>query len=134
VAPAAGATFFDALYRRFAEPDVWRVFDDVRPTLLALRQRGIKLGIISNWDERLRPLLGKLGLSEFFEAIIISHEVGHLKPAKEIFLAAVRELGFAPGAILHVGDSFAEDVQGAEAAGMKGSWLDRTKNTLADLL
>ena len=50
-------TFFEALYARFARAGAWRVFDDVPPTLEALASRGLKLAVISNWDERLRPLL-----------------------------------------------------------------------------
>ena len=49
-------SFFAELYARFASPDVWRIFPDVLPTLDALAARGLKLGVISNWDERLRPL------------------------------------------------------------------------------
>src|SRR5262245_44047237 len=52
---------FNAIYERFAQTDVWRVFDDVLPTLKALRASGLKVAAISNWDERLRPLLGLLG-------------------------------------------------------------------------
>src|SRR5947209_11347382 len=48
---------FEDLYNRFATPESWRVFDDVLPTLQNLRSRPLKLCIISNWDERRRPLL-----------------------------------------------------------------------------
>src|SRR5262245_28296146 len=54
---APSPAFFAALYDRFAEPIAWRVFDDVLPALESLTMRGLKLGLISNWDERLRPLL-----------------------------------------------------------------------------
>lgn len=111
--------FFDELYNRFATPDAWRVFDDVRPALSRLKARGLKLGIISNWDERLRPLLNVLELGQFFDAIVISHEVGSCKPAPEIFREAVRRLGIPAERALHVGDSETEDVHGARAVGMK---------------
>ena len=130
----ATKTFFDTLYDRFAEAKSWRVFDDVWPALHSLTQRHVKLGIISNWDERLRPLLRNLALDQPLAVIVSSHEAGHMKPAPEIFSAAANQLGLAPAEMLHVGDTIAEDVEGAKAAGMQAFWLDRPRNSLADLL
>jgi putative hydrolase of the HAD superfamily len=90
-----------------------------------LRRFGIKLGIISNWDERLRPLLERLNLSHYFDAILISREIGCIKPGPRIFEHAIESLRLSPHAILHVGDSPAEDLVGAEGAGMCGLLLER---------
>jgi putative hydrolase of the HAD superfamily len=109
-------TFFGELYARFASPDAWRIYEDVIPTLDALAARGLRLGIISNWDERLRPLLDRLKLAGYFEAIIVSREVGSPKPSRCIFEQA----------ILHVGDSLAMDVRGARAAGLQAVLVHRT--------
>ena len=106
-------TFFPELYERFAQAAAWRIYPDVGPTLAALAGRGLKLGVISNWDERLRPLLNALGLARRLETIVVSCEVGASKPAPAIFQKAAEQLGVLPGAILHVGDSFEMDVQGA---------------------
>ena len=111
--------FFPELYERFASAKVWRVFDDVRPALLRLKEQGIKLGVISNWDERLRPLLDQLNLTSFFDAIAISCEVGQCKPSSEIFHEALRQIGFPGAEVLHVGDNQIEDVEGAKAAGLQ---------------
>jgi len=118
-------SFFPELYARFAAPDVWRVFDDVVPTLDALAARGLKLGVISNWDERLRPLLEQLKLASHFEAIVVSREVRASKPSRAIFKHAVRMLGLPPEAVLHVGDSLSMDVRGARAAGLSALLLKR---------
>ena|SRR5688572_15120550 len=118
--------FFPELYDRFASPDAWRVFDDVRPTLVHLKTRGLKLGIISNWDERLRPLLDKLDLAPFFDAIVVSSEIGFCKPAPEIFREALRSLDVAAQRAWHVGDSEAEDVQGARNVGMRATARGQT--------
>lgn len=118
-------TFFAELYTRFAAPDAWRVFPDVLPGLDALAARGLKLGVISNWDERLRPLLRQLKLARYFEVIIVSREVRALKPSPAIFRHAVRRLGMPPEAVLHVGDSFSADVRGARAAGLSALLLNR---------
>ena len=64
--------------------------------LNALAAMDINLGIVSNWDERLRPLLEKLGLSKYFQAVIVSCEVAFTKPSPVIFEQAARMLGEAP--------------------------------------
>ena len=112
--------FFPELYERFGSAKVWRVFDDVRPALLRLKEQGFKLGIISNWDERLRPLLDQLELTLFFDTIAVSNEVGFCKPSPEIFREAIRRLELPGEQVLHVGDSEAEDVAGAREAGLRG--------------
>ena len=86
---------------------------------------GFKLGVISNWDERLRPLLEQLKLADYFEAIVVSREVRASKPSRTIFMHAVRELGLPPEAVLHVGDSLSMDVRGARAAGLSALLLKR---------
>ena len=79
----------------------------------------MKLGIISNWDERLRPLLDQLELTPFFDVIVVSTEVGCCKPAPEIFRDTLRLLKLPAGQVLHVGDSEAEDIVGATKVGMR---------------
>jgi len=116
---------FEAIYEHFATAAPWRLFDDVLPALAALKARGLKLAIISNWDERLKPLLHKLRLDVYFDAFTISHETGCTKPAPEIFRRAVAELGVPPACVLHIGDSAEEDVAGARAAGINSTLLDR---------
>ncbi|HZV34115.1 MAG TPA: HAD family hydrolase, partial [Verrucomicrobiae bacterium] len=67
--------FFSEVYDRFREPDAWHIFEDVLPALDSLAARGINIGIISNWDERLRPLLARLRLAKYFESIIVSCDI-----------------------------------------------------------
>jgi len=119
-------TFFAELYARFAAPQAWRVFEDAVPTLESLAARGLKLGVISNWDERLRPLLRRLRLAQYFAAIVVSREVGCSKPARTIFEHAVQKLGLPPEAVLHVGDDQSMDLRGARAAGLSALLLNRT--------
>jgi putative hydrolase of the HAD superfamily len=118
-------TFFPELYDRFSEVSAWHIFEDVKPALDALAARGINLGIISNWDERLRPLLDKLDLSKYFKATMISCEVGFPKPSPVIFEQAAKRLGVAPQFILHIDDSTEHDVDGAKAAGYQARLLER---------
>lgn len=118
-------TFFDALYQEFSFPRAWRLFEDVLPTLESLAAQGIDLGIISNWDERLRPLLGDLRLDRYFNAIVISCETGFVKPSPVIFEEALRRLGHPTTAVLHVGDALREDFTGAIGAGLQALHLRR---------
>jgi putative hydrolase of the HAD superfamily len=125
ISPLPSATFFPELFERFARASEWRIYDDVLPTLEALARRGVRLGIISNWDDRLRPLLAALNLASHFEVAMISAEFGCSKPAREIFDSMAHLLGLPPAEILHVGDSWSADVAGARAAGFQACQIAR---------
>lgn len=118
-------SFFPYLYGEFAKSSSWKIHDDVLPTLDELASSGIPLAIVSNWDERLRPLLVSLGLSGYFETILISSEVYFSKPSNVIFDHLIRNLGLPAASILHVGDSVSEDVIGARGAGLQTALIDR---------
>jgi len=123
-------SFFPAIYQRFAELGAWRMYDDVLPALDALASKDIPLAVISNWDERLRPLLEQFRLDRYFEIIVVSCEVGFAKPSPVIFEHAAKKLGIAPENIMHVGDSAKEDVAGAKAAGLEALLIDRDKTSI----
>jgi len=129
--------FFWRLYARFRQGDVWRIYDEVPEVLAALRRHGLVLGIISNWDRRLRPLLTALNLMPFFQVVIISAEVGCQKPDRRIFTLASRQLGIRPERLLHIGDQAKEDLIGATAAGWSALKVTRhgrkPKSELSDL-
>jgi putative hydrolase of the HAD superfamily len=127
IKPAPSTTFFDELYSEFGRASAWQVFDDVFPTLDALAALGVDLGIVSNWDERLRPLLEELRLSRYFNCIVISCETGFTKPSPVAFEEALRQLGRPASAVLHVGDGLAEDFSGARAAGLAALHLRRDR-------
>jgi putative hydrolase of the HAD superfamily len=115
---------FEELWATFAEPRRWRMYEPALGVLATLRDRGYRLGLLSNWDLRLRPLLQGLGLHDYFEHVIISGEVGVEKPSPRIFQHAVALFDAAPDAFLHVGDSVYHDIVGARAAGWQGVHLD----------
>jgi putative hydrolase of the HAD superfamily len=117
--------FFAKLYDRFIEATAWQVYPDVRPTLAALRGRGLKLAVISNWDDRLRRLLRNLNLDHCFDTITVSVECSCHKPDGAIFDQTARTLAVPAAAILHVGDSQHEDVDGARAAGFQALLVRR---------
>jgi putative hydrolase of the HAD superfamily len=116
---------FEVLFKTFASPNAWQVFPDVEDTLSEARVRGLHVGVISNWDERLRPLLTDMGLAHHFDSITISCEVGAEKPDGRIFRAALQAAGVAFDEAVHIGDNHSEDLRGAEAVGMRAILLDR---------
>jgi len=132
VQKAPSQTFFSELYSHFGRAQSWRIFDDVPATLEALASHQLRLAVISNWDERLGPLLSELGLDKYFEAIIISCDVGFCKPSPVIFEQAAGKLGLPHGRILHVGDSVVTDIEGAKKAGFQTLELRRGAQKLSD--
>jgi putative hydrolase of the HAD superfamily len=109
-----------------AEHRVWRsahaLLGSAHALLEALRGRGLKIGIVANsWPEPgrvLRADIEAFGLAELVDVCVFSSEAGAAKPAPEIFLRALRELGVEPLAAMFVGDSLVGDVQGAANVGM----------------
>jgi putative hydrolase of the HAD superfamily len=115
----------EAVYRRFTDGIRWRVYDEVRPLLEALRGRGIKLGVISNWTGDLEIVLESVALHSSFDFVIDSAHYGYEKPHPEIFNEALRRARVEAHHALHVGDSPGHDVEGALAAGLRAALLDR---------
>ncbi|MEI7732382.1 MAG: HAD-IA family hydrolase [Verrucomicrobiota bacterium] len=124
--------FFPAVFHRFGEPDVWRIHPDVLPVLDELAGKGIPMAVVSNWDDRLRPLLKRLGLAGYFETIIPSSEVAFHKPSPVVFEEVVRKLRIPPEQILHIGDHYIEDVEGARGAGLQAVQLVRNGKGAAE--
>ena len=81
-----------------------RLYDDVIPFLRGLRERGIKIAIVSNCTENTRPLLVKYGVDKLADALVLSCEVGSAKPEAEIFRCALDRLGAAAEAAVFVDD------------------------------
>ncbi len=101
------------------------LFDDVLPALNGLKKRGLVLGLISNIDRDMTPVLDKLGLTALLDVIITSRDSGYAKPQPEIFHKAVEQAGIKKQEALFVGDQYEIDVVGATRAGLKGILLDR---------
>ena len=100
-------------------------FDDSIPTLEALRERGVTVGMISNIDQPGDKLASSVGLAEHLDLVVTSAEAGVEKPNPAIFWAALERAGAEPGEAMHVGDQPASDVAGAVRAGIAPVLLDR---------
>ncbi len=101
------------------------LFDDVLPALADFKSRGLTLGVISNVDKNIAPLLDELGLSQFLTIVVTSQETGFTKPHPEIFLEALRRAELPAETAIFIGDQYQIDVLGAAAVGMKGVLIDR---------
>jgi putative hydrolase of the HAD superfamily len=113
------------LYHRFADARAWELYPDVVPALEAMRGAGLRLAVVSNFDERLSGILAGLGLHDRVDAVVVSSELGVAKPDAAIFRHALGRLGVQPREAIHVGDHALEDVEGAQGAGMAALHLQR---------
>ena len=117
--------YFDALFAFFADAANWRVDPEAREVIGRLKDSGVALGVISNFDYRLYGILDGLGLGAAFDSITISSEAGFAKPSAEVFRAALRKHSARSAESMHVGDSEPLDIRGAAAAGIAAVLLDR---------
>ncbi len=100
-------------------------YPDAEPALRALRERGLKLVVVSNWDCSLGDVMDRCGLAGLIDGAISSAEAGARKPDPAIFEPALELAGCGPADALHVGDTPDEDRAGAEAAGVRVLIIDR---------
>jgi putative hydrolase of the HAD superfamily len=112
----------DEIARRFQERLGAAVYPDARPALETLRA-AFMLATLSN-NPYSEDWLGRLGLREFFQAVVPALE-GYRKPSPEAFRLVCDELAVAPRDALYVGDSITHDVEGALGAGLTPVWVDR---------
>ncbi len=94
------------------------VFPDALDLLRILKIARYPLAVISNWPCGLRIFCAELGFGDTFDHVLASAEVGSAKPHPGIFHDACHRLGLPPHRVLHIGDSVADDVEGACAAGL----------------
>lgn len=125
------AAAHEALAARFESADTYAVFPEVREVLAELANRGMVVGVVSNWSERLPFLLEGLGLSDHFEFIVTSAEMRAEKPERAIFERALFRAGVPADEALHVGDHLGRDVRGALGAGLRAALVDRHANGAA---
>lgn len=98
-------------------------------TLAALRARGIRLAVLSNWDVALHETLTTTRIDELVEAAVSSAEVGIAKPEPGIFEHLLGRMGVGADEAWHVGDSPEADVAGAQAAGLRPILVWREDDT-----
>lgn len=109
------------------------LFSEVTETLLALSDRGIRLGLISNLASAYKTPVFTLGLSELFDVAVFSCDHGILKPNPQIYEITLDQLGVSASETLMVGDSVKCDVAGPAAVGINGIHLARNAESIASV-
>jgi len=99
--------------------------EDAHLSLKELRNRGYRLALVSNLEPFQRPWVKELELTPLFDEIILSCEVGLLKPEPEIYQLAVQKLEVSPEECVFVGDGMSNELSGAQAVGLTAVRIDR---------
>lgn len=113
------------LFEAFTRWDSYRLYEDARPALARLKRAGLVLGVISNWEEWLEGLMVYLDIRRYFDVAVVSALAGVEKPDAEIFRRALEAAAVGAGQAVHVGDNPRDDVEGAQAVGIRGVLVDR---------
>lgn len=117
--------YFDEVFHAFEGTAYWALYPETLSVLKALKEYGVELGIISNFDSRLFTVLRGLGLADFFDTVTISTIAHAAKPSSRIFHCALEKHALDPDEAIHIGDSMRDDVEGACRAGLRGALVDR---------
>ena len=129
--------FFRRVYQHYGGLDGYEVLDDTLPLLDFLKKAGVdNIGVTTNTPLRtIETVLPMMGLSDQMRFFTCCQDVGHEKPAPEIFAESFEQICFESGQVLdkkevlHIGDSFAADYCGARAFGFSSLFLDRSNNS-----
>jgi len=127
--PNAGG-LIDVVYGEFTDLSNYRLFEDVPAVLDRLREAGLVLGVVSNFEAWLERLLDELGVTPYFSVRVISGIEGMEKPDPRIFELAMSRAGVPPEASVYVGDDPEFDVDPALAVGMFPVLIDRRQRFL----
>lgn len=100
-------------------------FPDARSSLEGLRDRGLTVVCLSNWDISLAEVLERCGLMEVLDQVVSSAQAGASKPSPDPFLLALELADCDAEAAVHVGDTLEEDVAGARGVGVRPLLIDR---------
>jgi putative hydrolase of the HAD superfamily len=122
---AAHEEWLRLLVGYFDRGDSWVVLPGGREVLRQLREQGCRLAVVSNWHESLEGILRFHGLAELVDEIVISSRLGRKKPHPLMFDWAMERMGLDRAKVIHVGDSWREDVVGGLNAGLRVVYFDR---------
>ncbi len=126
-------TYFNSLFQHYSTPSAWKLYPETTEFLEAAGTLG-PLAVVSNFDDRLIPILDGLGIGPFFEHVFTSAEARARKPDRALFDLALDRLNCAPRETFHCGDSFEADYRGASSLGLQAFHLARPEQSLLDFL
>ncbi len=126
VRSVAQETHLDVAGALRAYHDAWEVTVEhdpaAVPVLTALRERGLRTGLLSNthWPRELHERwLAQAGLLDLLDVRLYTSGMTHMKPHAEAFRALAEAVGVEPSRAVFVGDRLRDDVSGAQALGMR---------------
>ena len=126
---------FQWLWNFYAKPRNWQLFNDTESALELAKRRFENVAIASNFDERLIPIYREHLRSCFIhDHLFYSAELGFCKPDLRFFQAVANKLNLPANRLIMVGDDPTKDVEAASLAGWQGFLVDRSKESLNDLL
>jgi HAD superfamily hydrolase (TIGR01509 family) len=128
--PGGDAELTAALYDTMTGQ--WRPFDDTGPVLHELKARGVRIAVLSNVGIDIRDCLTRNGLDAYVDEVVLSYEVGVVKPDPAIFALTLDRLGTTADVTLMVGDSGRDDT-GGTTLGLRTLILPRTRGPLHGL-
>ena len=121
----AAAQLAAQTFGRFSQ-EAYVLFDDVPEFLRSAKRAHVPLALVTNGaSDTQREKLCALAIEHWFDAVVISGEVGVAKPDPAAFEIALTKLAVPRESVWHVGDSLTADVAGAKAAGLTAVWLNR---------
>lgn len=123
-------TIIDELMMTYSTGETFEVQDGAIELLEYLKKEQVLLGVISNYDPRIKIMMRNLGLSHYFNFILSSYEIRFEKPDTKIFREAELyvQKGLSRKLFLHVGDSYFFDYKGAKDAGWSACLVHTNKN------
>ena len=126
--------YFEEVFAYFARPEAWRDFSETGEVIEGIVKKGLRVGVLSNWDPRLRCVLAGFAWAKFLDPILLSEECGVEKPAPAIFQKAQEAVGVGAVECALVGDDPISDLGGAVAAGWRCALVERPQRGLGEAL
>ncbi|MGD0855556.1 MAG: HAD-IA family hydrolase [Dehalococcoidia bacterium] len=123
--PATAEQALQILAKAFSIGFKFVTYNDSLPALKAVKDKNLKVGVISNIGQEIDSYCTELGLDPYLDFKVTSFEVGFDKPRPEIFQLALQKAGCNPAEAIFVGDQYEQDILGSRGVGMKPVLLDR---------
>jgi putative hydrolase of the HAD superfamily len=124
------AACFRGLFDHFSRASSWRLHDGAEAVFRKLRDRGLILGMGTNYDSRIGSVIAGMPALAVLDRVVVSASIGRRKPAQEFFQEVVRLAGCAPREVLFVGDDRDNDYDGSRAAGLQALLIEREAGQL----
>lgn len=112
----------------------WALYPETIEVIDKLRAQGLKIALISNFDNKLYSIIDDLGIKDKFDLMISSEDAGAAKPNPKIYQAALKELDLLPEEAIMIGDSYEGDYDAPKRLGMEAVFLDRNQDDLSIIL